>query len=58
MTKLKLSGGDIVLLKNGRVVEVADIKLNYIVVAFDEWFPFSDIVEIIEPKRKRKRKRR
>ncbi|MCK9236405.1 MAG: hypothetical protein M0R77_21275 [Gammaproteobacteria bacterium] len=56
MTKLKLSGGDIVLLKNGKIVKIADMKPTHIMVAFDEWYPISDVVQIITNEEIRKEK--
>lgn len=56
MENRKISGGDIVELKSGKIVKVDDIrkkggslKEDYIVVAFDEWYPFSEIKAIVEP---------
>lgn len=52
---MNIHGGDKVLLDNGKVVKVCDIrqkggalKENYIIVACDEWYPFSEIKEVVE----------
>lgn len=48
MEQLQISGGDVVELKNGKIVEIADIKGDYIVVTCAEWYPKSEIIAIIK----------
>lgn len=57
-TLADIQDAEIVKLKSGAVVRVSDIRLSYgqrkddyIVVAFDEWYPFDDIIEIIKKRK-------
>lgn len=45
---MKLNSGDIVLLRSGRIVQIEDIKNNYIVVASDEWYPIEEVERVIK----------
>lgn len=45
-----ISGGDSVLLKDGRIIKVHDVHLGSasVVGSAGEWYPVSDVVEITE----------
>ena len=45
---LMIQGGDLVRLKDDKVVKVNDIHNNMIVVMWDERYPIDDVVEIVK----------
>lgn len=43
-----ISGGDKVRLRNGRVITVFDIRNDYVLASYDQWFHVSHVAEIVE----------
>lgn len=48
ITMRDLSGGDKLLLKDGQIIKVQDLRGDYIMVSSVEWYHISEVVKIID----------